>query len=291
MSVVVLPAPVPPETRMLSRPLTQASSRSADELGEAAEVDQVLDRVGILRELADGELRAVEGERRDDRVDTRPVGKSGVHHRAGLVDAAADLADDLVDGAAQMGLVRECRSGAHQLAVALDVDGVVCVDHDFGQVTIAQERLERAIAEDVVGDLLGDPRAIGAAHHDVARSNRRLKREPDVALQLALRHVDVVQLRAEGGDQLGVDDFLDVLEWVTHSLGLGGRRGRLGGRLLLRCIDAVGAGALGSGQSVGETHVRPSSIGIGWRGSGTSRPRGRPPLRRGLRPRWCSRRP
>ena len=43
LSVVVLPAPVPPETTMLSRPRTQASRKSAVRSLQRAEPDQVVD--------------------------------------------------------------------------------------------------------------------------------------------------------------------------------------------------------------------------------------------------------
>ncbi len=48
---------------------------------ERAEVDQVLHRVGIARELSNGERRAVDRQRRNDRVDPRAVRKAAVHHR------------------------------------------------------------------------------------------------------------------------------------------------------------------------------------------------------------------
>ena len=51
-----------------------------------------------------------------------------------------------------------------QLAAALDVDPARAVDHDLGHGLVAQERLERAVAEDVVGDLERDRgRAPGAS--------------------------------------------------------------------------------------------------------------------------------
>jgi hypothetical protein len=52
----------------------------------------------------------------DDGVDAGAVGEAGVDHRGGLVDAAADLADDLVDDAAQVGLVDEADVGLGELA-------------------------------------------------------------------------------------------------------------------------------------------------------------------------------
>ena len=40
------------------------------------------------------------------------------------------------------------------LPAALDVDLARAVDHDFGDRLVAQQRLERAEADDLVGDLL-----------------------------------------------------------------------------------------------------------------------------------------
>ena len=49
---------------------------------------------------------------------------------------------------------------ALELAVALDVDPVERVDHDLGDGVVAEQRLERAVAEDVVGDLADDLAAL-----------------------------------------------------------------------------------------------------------------------------------
>ena len=78
--------------------------------------------VGVGGELADRQQRAVERQRRDDRVDAAAVGEPGVDHRARLVDATADAGDDLVDRAAQVGLVVEAAVDLVELAAALDVD-------------------------------------------------------------------------------------------------------------------------------------------------------------------------
>ena len=43
-----------------------------------------------------------------------------------------------------------------ELAVALDEDPVEVVDHDLGHGVVAEQRLERPVAEDVVGDLADD---------------------------------------------------------------------------------------------------------------------------------------
>src|SRR5687768_10571478 len=59
-----------------------------------AEAYKLVKRQLVLLELADGECRSIDGKRRRDHVDPRAVGQTGVAYRAGLVDAAADLADD-----------------------------------------------------------------------------------------------------------------------------------------------------------------------------------------------------
>ena len=174
-SVVVFPAPVPPETRMFTRPRTQAS-RNRDLGAHRPELDQVvrLERVG--RELPDRERRAVDRERRDDGVHTGAVGQASVHVRTGLVDATTDLADDLVDRAAELGLVVELGPGPVQLAGALHVDRVPVVDHDLRDLGVADERLERAEAEHAVADLADDEQLLLGGERDSSSSSSSRRR-------------------------------------------------------------------------------------------------------------------
>ena len=83
-AVVVLPEPVPPETKTLSRASTQALRNSNISAVAVPNADQVLDRDRLGRELADGDDRPDERQRLDDRVDARAVGQPGVDPRAGL---------------------------------------------------------------------------------------------------------------------------------------------------------------------------------------------------------------
>ena len=120
-SVVVLPVPVPPEMRMFSFPLTQAARNCAERAVSVPNEIRSLMRVRVARELADRQRRPVQRERRDDRVDAAAVGQARVDHRRRLVDAAADLRDDLVDDPHDVRLVDEANVGALELAAALDV--------------------------------------------------------------------------------------------------------------------------------------------------------------------------
>ena len=210
LRVVVLPEPVLPDTMTFSRPFTHAGEELRGALGVGAEGDQVVGGVRVGGELSDREQRPVDGQRRDDRVDTAAVGQAGVDHRAGLVDAASDAGDDLVDGAAQVRLVAEAALDLDEPAAALDVDAVGPVDHDLGEVRVAQERLDRAVAQDVVGDLLGDAGPLGGREQDVLGLHRLLQCALDHVLELGLGQLGVVQLGTELLEQGVVDLGLQV---------------------------------------------------------------------------------
>src|SRR5262245_30316875 len=156
-SVVVLPVPVPPEIRMLSFPCTQAERNCA----AFGVIDPKLIRSSIVYGSREN-FRIVRVGPRSARGGMIALtrGQSGVHHRRRLVDPAADRRDDLVDDAHQVRVVEERGRGVLDLAAALDVDHVGAVDHDLGHGVVLEERLERSVAEDVVGDLLGDLAAL-----------------------------------------------------------------------------------------------------------------------------------
>jgi hypothetical protein len=112
--------------------------------------DQILRAQLVLAEPPDRQRGAVERERVDDRVHARAVGQARVHHRARLVDAAADGADDPLDDLQQVPIVPEHRVGRFETPVPLDVDLVRPVDEDVGHRRVAQQRLERPEAEQLV---------------------------------------------------------------------------------------------------------------------------------------------
>ena len=128
-----------------------------------AERHQVLALQALLRKPPDREQRTVDGERRDDRVDARAVRQARVDHRRAVVDAAADRRHDAVDDAQQMPVVLERRRHLGEDAGALDVHLLVGVDEDVVDVRVAEQRLERAEAEDLVEDVAEDLLALGHA--------------------------------------------------------------------------------------------------------------------------------
>ena len=156
-SSVVFPEPVPPETIRFRRPAIAACRNVQHRLGPRVAGDEVLGAETIGPESADRHGRAIERQRRDDRVDARAVGKTRVHHRARLVDPAADGADDPLDDLHQVHVVLEHDRRFLELALALDVHLVVAVHEDVGDGLVAQQLFERPEPEQLV-DHIGDER-------------------------------------------------------------------------------------------------------------------------------------
>ena len=180
-------------------------------LGEALEADQVFAAQRVALELSDGEMRTVHGERLDDRVDTRPIGKTRVDHRRGVVDAPADRRDDPVDDLEEVPVVLEADVGALQLAVTLDVDALEGIHQDVRDRRILDQRLERAQPEDLVEHLPDEHLAlVEIERHDLLRQQvvHHFPNRLDHLLP-----VDLVEIReVEAVEETPVDAPLDLLK-------------------------------------------------------------------------------
>ena len=122
--------------------------------------------------------RAVDRDRIDDRIDARAVGQARVHHRRGFVDAPPQRRDDSLDDQAQLPVVAETLVRAFDLAVALDVDRVGPVDHDFGDVRIAHQIFERPEAQRFVDDLAPQLGELFGRARELAGRNAAMRRFP-----------------------------------------------------------------------------------------------------------------
>ena len=111
LSKVVLPAPVPPETTMFSRAFTAYFSTSSICGVSARLAMQVLCRERRSTEAADGEQRAIDGQRRNDDVHARAIRQARIHHGRRFVDPPAYRGDNLVDDVHQVGIVFEGHVG------------------------------------------------------------------------------------------------------------------------------------------------------------------------------------
>ena len=187
-----MPEPVPPEMMTLQRPLTQAlrksrtwglivpnAIRSRSVNGSAANLRMVsiapssaIGGITALTRLPSGRRASTSGLASSTRRPTRPTILSMVRRRWA---SSAEVRVDRVE-----------------LAVALDVDRVGAVDHDLGDLAVAQQRLQRAVAEDLVGDLLGDPRPVGERQRRFLGVDHVLEGLTDLGLELVLVQVRVV---------------------------------------------------------------------------------------------------
>ena len=186
LSSVVLPAPVPPLIRQFSRARTQCDRKSSIGRVSARSVTRssAFSRSAGNRRIessgpstASGGMIALTREPSARRAST--IGElSSI--------AAADAADDAIDDAQQVLVVLErgaCTRSSTPLA--LDEDVLVRVDQDVADGRVAQQRLERTQAEDVVEELGEQRLALGQA--DRRRSPRRAARRTAMRISLSAR--------------------------------------------------------------------------------------------------------
>ena len=229
-----------------------------------AEADEVLDGERRGGELSDRDDRADEAERRNDRVDARPVGETGVDHGARLVDAAADGGDDPLDDLHDVLVVLERHVRELQPTFALDVDLLRAVDHHLGDGLVAQERLERPEAEDLVGDLLEHPHPLGAGEGEALLVGDLAEQLLDLAPHLDL--VREVELRVHLVDEPVLDAVLGLTERLAGGEGSeegapgpADRVGEFGGVVARWALARRARGALACGAGV----VGPTVAGSG----------------------------
>ena len=192
-----------------------------DPFARAAGGHDLLRGQHLAAELADRQARAVDRDRWDDDVHARAVLQSRIAHRLRLIHAPSDRRDDPVDDAPQAGLVLEGEVGQLDPAASLDEDLLRPVDHDLGDVRVAQRRLQRTEPDDLVEEDLDQALPVGRG------DERGRGLEPEVLFgQL---HEEPPDARAVGDvDRRGVPS-----QEVGMDLRLGGgQRGAEHGRAL-----------------------------------------------------------
>ena len=127
LSSVVLPAPVPPARRCWPGPPRPTPAARPHRAGTASASGD-----GPGREPPDGEVRAVDGERRDDDVDPRAVGEAGVDQWARDGRPAARAGATTRSTRCSTVGRSTTTSVRREHAVALDPHRSRAVDHDLG---------------------------------------------------------------------------------------------------------------------------------------------------------------
>ena len=121
---------------------------------DSAEFHKLVECQLVLLEFTNGKCRAVDGQRRHNGVNARAVGKTRVADRRRFVDAAADLADDALADIEQLLVVAKANSGTLNFAGYFDVNRARAIDHDVGDIVTREQRLQRAVTENVVTDVV-----------------------------------------------------------------------------------------------------------------------------------------
>ena len=200
-------------------------------LRQRAQRDEVVGLQPLGRETADREQRAVDRQRRNDRVDARAVGEPRVDHRRAVVDAAADAADDAVDDAQQVASSWNDVGTRSSRPRALDEHVLVGVDQDVADRRIAQQRLERPEPEDFVDQLAEQDVALAQAERRSFFGEQLADQRADLAF--GARAIGVRQrLEIQPVEQLAVDVRLqlDVLRADAPAAPRRRRRTRVGRR-------------------------------------------------------------
>ena len=182
--------------------------------------------------LTNGEGRTIDRERGDDDVDAAAVGEARIADGACFVDAPADLRHDALTDVQQLIVVAEPDICVLHLAVNFDVGRLGAVHHDIGDVVAGQQRLERAVAQNVVADVLQQVFLLGDRHHDILDGDDLVD---DIAnLVASAVPVKLRQLgQVDGVDQRVKDRRLDIVVFVRAAFG-----GELG-------LGLLGLGGLG----------------------------------------------
>ncbi len=136
-----------------------------------------------------------------------------------------------------------------QSTLALDVDLLRPVDHELGDRVVAQERLERAEAQDLVRDLLEHPHALGAGEGQALLVRDLAEELLDLTPDLNL--VGEVELRVELIDHPVLNSVLRLAEGLAcrqrAQERASDRRRRVGGWRQSRGLSA-GAGCRRGGR-------------------------------------------
>ena len=84
--------------------------------------------------------------------------------------------------------------------------------HDLGDVLVLQEAIDRAVAEDVVGDVLDELGLVGGRQRRALLRERGVQLLVDAAPQVVLGQPLVVEDRAQLVDQVVVDLLPELVE-------------------------------------------------------------------------------
>ena len=99
------------------------------------------------RELSNRQAGTLDGERRDDRIDTGTIGKASINQRLTLIDAATNLCDDSLDDTFGHFVRNKTSPRQFQNPFLFHEDLIALHDHDFADRWSPQQVLQWTIPE------------------------------------------------------------------------------------------------------------------------------------------------
>jgi len=108
----------------------------------------------VARELTNGQHRPNKRDRRNDSVYAGSIRQTGINIRAGLIDAAPQRSHNTINDSHHVIVVLKCDRDSVEFALALDIDILGAIHHDFCNCVIFQKRLERSKTQNFRCDLL-----------------------------------------------------------------------------------------------------------------------------------------
>src|SRR5581483_2852137 len=178
--------------------------------GERQVPQQIRGLQGIASEAANREQRAVYSERRYHRINARSVGKPGIYHRRGFVNAPPDAGDHALYDAHEVSVIFKLDVRLFELAAPFYVDQARSRDQNIGDGWIPEQRLNWPQAENFVEDLLHEAVFLGQTQRRFLFVHQLGDRGPDLLPDFISRHgIDSYEI--DSIEQFAMDRKLQLL--------------------------------------------------------------------------------
>ncbi len=156
-------------------------------IAHGAEKGQLFKAQLVFAELADRNQRAAQRDRRDDRIEPRPVRQTGIDIGRRFVEPPARHADNLLQDAPQMRLILELHIGDLEQTTLFYENLFRPIDQNVGNRLIIDQDLKRAKAHHLIIEVFDQPIPFRAADGHTLRWNQRFEDRSDLGLNIGLR--------------------------------------------------------------------------------------------------------
>ncbi|MNK80804.1 hypothetical protein D3C87_1005340 [compost metagenome] len=178
----------------------------------------------VLAEFSNRQARAVEGNRRNDRVDPAAVRQARIDHRRRFIKPPTQRRQNALDDTLDVVRIDETQIALMQYAVALDEHPVRAVDQNLGHRRVAQQHFQRAETGELVDDFFGQ-----SLH--LVTGNRQVQTRDvlgDFVDDELRQHLPRTFQQVFAGFFDGIDDVAVQHQFQAIVIGVAGHRARAG---------------------------------------------------------------